>query len=931
MVVVITVIRLFKLIKMACEKRIRTFISKTVLVSGKESAIREHDYYEIGVLPRYGDTNEVLAKCSPKDYHTYWVDVNSLIPPALDTDWVETATEVYNDTKPIGIGTSTPVPTNALTVVGNMNQSFNCNFIASGEGVYTPLFPVNWPVTVGGVQDIFSTGEYSYHAAYKDEFNAFYHDLMVRNEGIIPGEYIDTNIRMDIGRILLERHLDVGSNDEYDAVLIEQGGTTITSFDNALMQGRQYIFPTVGGMEMRDYTSALIYKMPNVDGANLEVLTTDGLGNLYWSSVAGVGAIVSADNGLNIDPANNVQLGGPLIEITNVDVPVGTELTFTSGVPTNTQIFVGEEHIEFIGGNGGVIQNGIIIYGLTNEMQFRTPFYAANTNSYVTPGKLLQNIDETSGLVEFTPFAFPLVDGTTNQVLSTDGAGNITFSNILGTLIQAGPGLTESPAGTIKLGDTDVSINESLSLALDEYWFVDAPVSVPNSNYSISSGLHPLMGVNGGFLNANITGGPNAGHFSVVAAISDGITPETTMYQSLGTNTKQVTINPSEINLENRTPGLANGQIEIGTGSLRFSTEDLALPNSVAIEMGAGTGTRFYGDLAGTPYSYTFPRDNGANLEVLINDGAGNLYWGSAAATGAIVTANNGLHIDPANNVKLGGLLIENTTINGNGNTYKMDFINGDSFTVNNFNSALINSGLTSTVQAPTTTVTGTSALHLGTPAVAGSNKDWILMSKAASTGECEWIDPLAASTVPLLANIYSADGTLSANRFVNGNSSLYSLQFEELLTFRIDSTPSLFVNVSDEIDLIAANNISLSSNEIELKGSTLMNIEAPNFAATQPGWVLKAQAAGTGSADWEELKHVLPFDLVDWAGVGPYNITIVAGIHGKGTDPIIQVFDAAGAMVIPGVGALTSIVVNGSGDITLNAPATFVGKVVIM
>ena len=41
----------------------------------------------------------MLAKCSPKDYHTYWVDVNSLTIP--DTDWTETATEVYNDTKPI--------------------------------------------------------------------------------------------------------------------------------------------------------------------------------------------------------------------------------------------------------------------------------------------------------------------------------------------------------------------------------------------------------------------------------------------------------------------------------------------------------------------------------------------------------------------------------------------------------------------------------------------------------------------------------------------------------------------------------------------------------------------------------------------------------------------------------------------------------------
>lgn len=70
---------------MSCDKKVRTYISRTVLVSGKKSFMHEHDFYEIGLLPIGGLTDEVLVKCSAVNYHTTWVDVNTLIsiPPAI--------------------------------------------------------------------------------------------------------------------------------------------------------------------------------------------------------------------------------------------------------------------------------------------------------------------------------------------------------------------------------------------------------------------------------------------------------------------------------------------------------------------------------------------------------------------------------------------------------------------------------------------------------------------------------------------------------------------------------------------------------------------------------------------------------------------------------------------------------------------------------
>lgn len=62
---------------MNCERR-RTFVSKKILVSGKLSAIHLHDFYEVGFLPIGGLTDEVLVKCSHRNFHADWKSLSSL-------------------------------------------------------------------------------------------------------------------------------------------------------------------------------------------------------------------------------------------------------------------------------------------------------------------------------------------------------------------------------------------------------------------------------------------------------------------------------------------------------------------------------------------------------------------------------------------------------------------------------------------------------------------------------------------------------------------------------------------------------------------------------------------------------------------------------------------------------------------------------------
>jgi hypothetical protein len=67
-------------------------------------------------------------------------------------------------------------------------------------------------------------------------------------------------------------------------------------------------------------------------------------------------------------------------------------------------------------------------------------------------------------------------------------------------------------------------------------------------------------------------------------------------------------------------------------------------------------------------YTMTLPTAQGTSNQVLTNDGSGNLSWSSG---GSLIGAANGLNI-ASNNVRLGGTLDANTTINQDGNEFRL-------------------------------------------------------------------------------------------------------------------------------------------------------------------------------------------------------------------------------------------------------------------
>jgi len=444
---------------MPCNKRERTFISRTVLVSGQTSAIREHDFYEIGLLPRGGITNDVLIKCSNRDYHTDWADVSTLIGLIADTDWVETPTEVYNDTKPIGIGTPTPFPFNALTILGNYQQDLNLGagqntFLYSGTGIPLSFYGFADTYTAGGVEDALGTGEYAWFGAANQvlgdhTFNATTKTLT----GI--GGFDESSVYLDKTKLLFTHINTPPGVTDTNSIQIERGNVTISSSSVVPLAGKFYVFDKIGGMELQDETATKIYRLPPVDGANLEVLTSDGGGNLYWRANAFTGGtVITADNGLNIPPVpgTNVRLGGPLLVNTSVTTDAISSLRFVSSTDPDTTIFISDS-ISSIGGNGGVnllFDNAIFI--TTPDVASGAPTLQDRTTD--GNGDVLTLINKIDGETEWKPLkyvqSFILADWgavTPNRIIitaATHGKGLDPVVQVINGIVG---GVVEIPTG----------------------------------------------------------------------------------------------------------------------------------------------------------------------------------------------------------------------------------------------------------------------------------------------------------------------------------------------------------------------------------------------------------------------------------------------------------------------------------------------------
>lgn len=264
-----------------------------------------------------------------------------------------------------------------------------------------------------------------------------------------------------------------------------------------------------------------------------------------------------------------------------------------------------------------------------------------------------------------------------------------------------------------------------------------------------------------------------------------------------------------------------------GESNLRFAVRPDGVSSSInSLELDGTLGQVIFNQYGQTPA--VFP--DASPVWALGVDASGNVVEFDPGGSGPTYTVDNGLTENPANNFQLGGLLLTDTTIDGDGNTYSLAFdgmyiIGGTasfktSFAVNdgtttssfalqptiaNIGCGVNGSGSASFAEftdtqsrlgylTPTQTIqfgANATGLYVKTPdvAAAAATVGQVLTLQNATTGEAEWQDAPGGGGIPFgvatgtdtyavsagTASTYT-DGDAYLVRFTNGNTGASTL-----------------------------------------------------------------------------------------------------------------------------------------------------------
>lgn len=234
------------------------------------------------------------------------------------------------------------------------------------------------------------------------------------------------------------------------------------------------------------------YTLPSADGSNGQVLSTNGSGTLSWTSTgAGSGDVVGPASATDEALARFDLTTGKLIQNSNATLTDAGALTLTNGAVINEAGADSDTRIE-----GDTDANLLFVDASTDRIGVGT----SSPGSKLDVKGTLRLSGSSSGYVGIAPaaaagsttYTLPSADGSSGQVLSTNGSGTLSWASAGGSGTVTSVGGTGTVNGITLTGTVTTSGNLTLGGALtgvDLTTQVTGTLPVGNGGTGITSGI----------------------------------------------------------------------------------------------------------------------------------------------------------------------------------------------------------------------------------------------------------------------------------------------------------------------------------------------------------------------------------------------------------------------------------------------------------
>jgi hypothetical protein len=233
------------------------------------------------------------------------------------------------------------------------------------------------------------------------------------------------------------------------------------------------------------------YTLPSADGSNGQVLSTNGSGTLSWTSAgAGSGDVVGPASATDEALARFDLTTGKLIQNSNATLTDAGALTLTNGAVINEAGADSDTRIE-----GDTDANLLFVDASTDRIGVGT----SSPGSKLDVKGTLRLSGSSSGYVGIAPaaaagsttYTLPSADGTSGQVLSTNGSGTLSWASSGGSGTVTSVGGTGTVNGITLTGTVTTSGNLTLGGTLSGVSLtsqVTGTLPVGNGGTGITSG-----------------------------------------------------------------------------------------------------------------------------------------------------------------------------------------------------------------------------------------------------------------------------------------------------------------------------------------------------------------------------------------------------------------------------------------------------------